>query len=208
MLLAAAIPVMAANTTDLLDTPVDERLFGKKAIQLGTSAVLPLPFDRVAKTMEKPGLLETICREYVQSKQGADLAEIPLVETSPGHYAFFNEKGQRTDITELYRKQTDAQSFDYILLTSGKRFFGHYDAIIHIRIVDVGEVGAVYTANIHAYPHNAATRFFTKRLRVARQYFKTRIRIISRAGQTALVARCEKEPLEPKRKDNAPALLQ
>ena len=95
------------------------------------------------------------------------------------------------DITELLRKQTGENTFDMIYHVKGKRFFGAYEVIIHVRAIDAGAAGVIYTAQIHAYPHNGAFRFFARRFGSIERYFKKKTRLIESISNQVLSGLCE-----------------
>jgi hypothetical protein len=50
--------------------------------------------------------------------------------------------------------------------------------LIHVHAIDAGEFGTVYTAAIHAYPHNGPLRFFARRLGTVERFFKRKTLLI------------------------------
>ena len=186
----------ALNTADLLTDPDVQELFSKKCIRLGTSEVLPIPFDVACRVLSQPDLIPALQDEFIQSISQDGTVDFPVIKTAVGEYYYINEKGKRADIVELYREQTDAYSFDYLVLASGKRFFGRYDVIIHLQIVDAGPAGIVYSVSTHAYPHNWATRFSAHKIGPVKTYFKKQVRIISYVAREIGVSLCEKEEFQ------------
>ena len=114
------------------------------------------------------------------SKDGS--VDFPIVETGNGAYYYLNEKNQRTDISELCRKRTSNVTFDLAYLAEGKRYFGKYETLIHIHVVDAGAAGTIYTTSIHAYPRNPLVRFFARRKGKAERYFRSKALLIARVS--------------------------
>ena len=195
MLLSAS--AFALGTVDLLDSPDAKDVLGKKCIRLGTSEVLPIDFETACRVLEQSKLVEAVQEEFIRSVSGNGKADFPIIGTGGGRYHYINEKGKRTDIAELYRKQTDVYSFDYIVQASGKRFFGGYDVIIHLQVVDAGSIGVVYSVSIHAYPHNGITRFSARKLAPAKKYFKKKMKLISYVAREVGLGLCQKEEFQP-----------
>ncbi len=168
----------AIGTADLVTHPVGRDVLGKKCIRLGTSEVLPIKFKTACVVLKQKKLVLAIQKEFIRSISNHGAVDFTILEHGPGEYYYINEKEQRTDIIELYRKQTDEFSFDYIVMAHSKRFFGTYDVIIHLQVVDAGPTGIVYSVNVHIWPHNWLTRSSHK-IGLTRSFFKKKMKLIS-----------------------------
>jgi hypothetical protein len=157
-------------------------LLEKKCIQTETSGVLPARFDAVAHYLSQPDLVQRIQGEYRRSVSKDGTIDFPIVRNGNGAYYYINEKNQRTDLFELYRRQTSDFTFDLVYHAAGKRYFGKYEVLIHIRAIDAGPAGTIYTASVHAYPHNGPMRFFARRFGTVERYFQRKTRIIARVS--------------------------
>lgn len=177
-----ALNVFALNTTDLLDDAVAKALLEKKCIRTEAWGVLPARFDAIVHYLSQPDLVQRIQGEYRRSVSKDGTIDFPIVEAGNGAYYYVNEKNQRTDLFELCRRQTSDSSFDLIYRATGKRFFGEYEVLIHIRAIDAGSAGTIYTASIHAYPHNGPVRFFARRFGTVERYFQRKTRLIARVS--------------------------
>lgn len=133
---------------------------------------MAVPFDEASATFNQPNLFELVQAEYARSVSKEGKVDIPIIETAPGQYHYFNNKGKRVDLRELYKAKSGGGVYDYILQASGKRFFGRYDVVIHFQMLEAKETGVTYTTQIHAYPHNGALRFFARKLGTVERYFK------------------------------------
>lgn len=189
LMIAAALAIsaqqgQALGAIDLLNESPAKALLEKKCISAQTSGQVAVPFRTASDVLKQSDLVQLIQQEYAnqRSKEGGKAA-FPLIATAPGKFHYFNNKGKRTDVQELYRKQTADGTFDYIIQASGKRFFGHYDVIIHLQITDTSETGIAYTAYIHAYPHSGTMRFFARKLGTVERYFKNNTESISDIAQ-------------------------
>ena len=186
----------ALSTAELLKNSEAQDVFNKKCIRLGTSEVLSINFETACRVLGQPQLIQAMQKEFSTSISTNGIVDFPIVQTAPRAYHYINEKGQRADIVELYRKQTDAHSFDYLVLASGKRFFGRYEVIVHLQVVDAGAAGIVYSVSTHAYPHNGIARFSARRLGPVKNYFKKQMRITSYVAREIGVGLCEKEEFQ------------
>ena len=168
----ACSSVLALGTADLLPDSPARKLLDKKCIRAATSGVVPVSYDSATRILDQQDLLKIVQAEYARSISKEGSVKFPIIETAPGQFHYVNEKGQRTDIVELHRSQSEEGAFDIILQASGKRFFGLYDVIIHVQIQDASDAGVVYAAQVHAYPHNGPMRFFARKLGTVERYFR------------------------------------
>ncbi len=171
-LLLASGNVLALDTSTLLADPAARSLVEKKCIRVETSGFIPVPFDVATGILNHPDFLQSVQDEYARSISKDGKLKFPIIETTPGSYHYVNAKNQRTDIAELFRGKTEDDAFDLIYHVTGKRFFGTYEVIIHLRAINADAAGVVYTTQIHAYPHNGPLRFLARRLGVVERYFK------------------------------------
>ena len=174
--------VFALETAKLLTDADARALLEKKCIRTEAYGMLPARFDAAASYLNQPGLVQRIQGEYRCSVSRDGTIDFPIVGTGNGEYHYVNEKNQRTDLFELCRRQTSDSTFDLIYLAKGKRYFGKYEVLIHIRVVDAQTAGILYIAEIHAYPRNAALRFFARRFGTVERYFQRKTRLIDRVS--------------------------
>ena len=171
----------AQNTAVRLDDPA-AKFLEKKCIRTESSGVLPARFDAVACYLSQPDLVQRLQGEYRRSVSKDGTMDFPIVENGNNSYYYINEKDQRTDLFELYRGQTSDSMFDLVYYAKGKRYFGKYEVLIHIRAIDAKPAGTIYTASVHAYPHNGLMRFFARRFGTVERYFQRKTRIINRVS--------------------------
>ncbi len=183
LLVFLAGTAQALNTAALVDGSAAE-LLDKNCIRTDMGGVLPIRFDAAVALLNQPDLILYIQKEYRTS----------ISADGNGAYHYFNEKNQRTEIFELYRQQTSETSFDLIYLACGKRYFGRYEVLIHIRAVDAETAGTLYIAEIHAYPRNATRRFFARRFGTIERYFQQKTRKIAHSS-IQLCIQMEQSPL-------------
>lgn len=162
----------ALDTANLVNDTSALALLKEKCISTETSGVVPVRFDIACSILSKPDLYQMVQDEYASSVSKDGTVDFPIITTKPGHYYYINRENQRTDIVELYRQQTETGVFDVILMASGKRFFGTYDVLIHVQVLDAATAGVAYVADVHAFPHNGTMRFIARRFGVVERYFK------------------------------------
>lgn len=168
-------------------------LLEKNCIQTATGGVMPAPFGAVVDYLNAPALLQRIQDEYLRSVSRDGIIDYPIVETGEGTYYYINEKNQRTDVVELYRGQTSGSSYDLAYYAKGKRFFGRYELLVHIRVFDAGPVGTLYTVSVYVYPRNGPVRFLTRHLGTVERYFRRKTWILVRV--TEKICRGLNDPL-------------
>ena len=195
-LISILLPVVGAFALGTAELVTDEQaleVLGKKCVRLGTSEMLPINFQTARAVLERPDLAHAAQIEFAESISANGAVDFPVIEDAPRKYHYISDKGQRTDITELYRKQTDAHTFDYVVLASGKRFFGGFDVVVHLQVIDAEEAGVVYTVITHAYPRNWLTRFSASKIGVTKNFFKKKMKMISWVAREIGVNLCEAE---------------
>lgn len=179
-LILATGSVFALDAAALLEGYPEASLLEKNCIRTDVGGVLPVRFETVVKWLSQPDLIQQIQREYRRTVSKDGTVDFPIVGTGNGTYHYVNEKKQRTDISELCRRRTSATTFDLAYLAEGKRYFGKYETLIHIHVVDAGAAGTIYTVSIHAYPRNPLVRFFARRKGKAEEYFRRKALLIAR----------------------------
>lgn len=191
----------ALDTRALLDgTPTAETL-DKKCIRTSIAGIIPAPFSDVSHYLAQPKLMTRLQKTYSNQKN----SDPSIIERSPGAYYYVNQEGQRTELYELFCKATSTNTFDLILLASGKRFFGRFDVIIHIQVINTQTTSSAYTAEVYAYPRNMALRFLARRLGTVERYFERNTRFIARIAHrvgneinaTKALSAYRNEPAEP-----------
>ena len=174
--------VFALDAAALLEGRPEAALLEKNCIRADVGGVLPVRFETATKWLSQPDLIQQIQREYRKTVSKDGTVDFPIVGTGNGTYFYVNEKKQRTDLSELYRGQTSGTTFDLAYLAEGRRYFGKYETLIHIHVVDAGVAGTIYTASIHAYPRNPLVRFFARRKGKVEHYFQRKSLLIARVS--------------------------
>ncbi|WP_372794999.1 hypothetical protein [Pontiella sp.] len=192
--LSLALTSFALNTADLVSDPEARAILNRKCIRLGTSEVLPVSFKTACAVLKNPDLVIAVQEEFARSISDNGTVDFPIIGNGENRYYYINEKGRRTDLVELYRKQTDDRAFDYIVWAGGKRTFGYYDVIIHLQVTDLGDLGIVYSVNVHAWPHSWLTRT-SHRIGLTRSYFRSNMKLIAWVAREIATGLCEQEEI-------------
>lgn len=186
------LPAAAMDTAELVNDPDAAAVLSRNCIRLGTSEILPVKFKTAVAVLNDPELVTAVQEEFARSISKNGKVDFPVFQNGEHRYYYINEYGKRTDITELYRKQTDSASYDYIVMAGGKRRFGYYDVIIHLKVTDLGDLGILYSVNVHAWPHSWFTRT-SHRIGLTRTYFRNNMKLISWIAREIAIGLCEQE---------------
>lgn len=174
------LPAQGLNTEELLPAgPSKTLLKQKKPIRAEMSGVVQIPFARALEIYAQPGLIENVQHEYGTLLADHGTPEFTIHQSSTNSYFYINRNGQRTDLIEVVRRPASDLVFDVILYTSGTRFFGFYEAVIHVQLTENSAGETRYDAVVYAYPENALSRFLGRRLHLVERYFKKKTRSMS-----------------------------
>ena len=170
-----AMPGLSAQALDTIallpDGPSKHLLEKKKPIYAETCGAVPVGFSDALVVFGKPTLLQDVQDAYRAQIAKDHEPEFSIQQASSNAYYYVNKDKERTDITEVLRKKTSDSTYDIVYYSTGKRFFGKYEAVIHVRICANGEDKTSYLAVVYAYPENAFSRFFARHLKVVERYF-------------------------------------
>ena len=161
----------------------DAALLEKNCIETSSVGLLPAAFQEVAGYLSRPDLVECLQAAYRRSVSKDGTLDCPIVQDGPCSYHYINEDGGRTELTELYRGRTAGGRYELVYHAAGRRFFGRYEVLIQVRLFDAGPAGTAYSAQVHAYPHNAPLRFLLRRFGTIERYFQRKTRLITRVSE-------------------------
>ena len=172
LLLTVVSTSSGLETLSLLDEGRARLLLEKKnPIQADVKGRIAVSFDTMLGLYESPSMLlriQQIYRDYVVGPEGV---EFEVVEVRSNFYAYVNRNEERTIIEECCRLKPNEDQFDLVLYTEGKRFFGAYEAVIHVQL-ERGLNQSLYQATVYAYPRNGLSRFFGRYLGLIERFFK------------------------------------
>jgi hypothetical protein len=191
--LMIAVSAQALDTLPLLPSGAAQTLLEKKKpIRAEAAGTVPAEYGAAMLVFESPSLLTDVQAAYASLLPDGEKPEFLIQQAAPKAWFYINRKGERTDITEIARKQTSDTAFDIIYYSAGKRFFGDYQAVIHVQISKDAEQSR-YAAMVYAYPENAFSRFFARRLGLVERFFKKKTAEMSGIISTITCNLCEKE---------------
>ena len=194
LLWQCVVPVLALDTLALLEAgPSKTLLEDKKPIYAEAKGSVPVNFDAALQVLRHPDFITHVQDAYCELIDEDGTPEFTIQKTSTNTYFYVNRKDERTDITEVLRRETAEGCFDIILYSAGKRSFGKYQALIHIQVVKDGKNKSHYVAAVYAYPENAFSRFFARHLGLVERYFKKKTGQMTGIVTTITCSLCEEE---------------
>lgn len=166
--------VAALNTESRLgDQPAALRVLASHPIRVETRGFVPIAYSDAVRLFASPTLLADVQMEYARLLPPGQKPEFVITQTGPDAFHYVNKSGQETDIRELHRGEHEGPTTEVVYHARGRRFFGEFQAVIHIAAAPSGE-GIGYTARVYAYPENAVSRFFARHLRLVHLFFHSK----------------------------------
>jgi hypothetical protein len=191
-----AFSVDVSETVALVSADAQSQaLLDKKFIFAQTGGTVPVPIDSAIGMLQQPDFLTRVQDEYAGTLPPGARPEFTVQQSSSNTWYFINAYQERTDITEVAHGEAAPETFDLVYYTEGRRFFGFYQALIHVRLSAAG--GATdYTVAVYAYPENGISRFFARHLNLVDKHFRSKTGEIS-----ALAVRIGARLCSPERTD-------
>lgn len=163
--------------------PTQERIAGdtgsvavlaRPCIVVTTTGRMDLAYAGMARVFASPDLLGDMQREYAQQLPAGEQPEFVIHQQAPGSYHYVNRLGQESFIREVHRGEHEGPVTELVLHTWGRRFFGRYEAVIHIAVQPGEGPELGYRAVVYAYPENGVSRFLARHLGLVERYFRSK----------------------------------
>ena len=197
ILLVLSLPVFALNTPETKTLVSDElscELLAKDYIFAETGGTVPVRMDLVIPALRDPAFLTHLQDEYEKTLPDGKRPEFSIQQSASNTWFYINQKRERTDITEVAERLNGTDTFDLAYYTQGRRFFGSYQALIHIRLTGTGN-STDYAVAVYAYPENGFSRFFARHLPLVERYFQSKTDEISGVAAQISTRLCSRESL-------------
>lgn len=127
----------------------------KPALRYEAAGTATAPFSEMVRVFASTSLLADIQVEYERLLPEGETPEFTIEQTGPTAYGYVNREDETSTIREIRRHEA-ADYVEVVYHASGERFFGRFDAVIHIRVAPETDDAVAYTARVLAYP---ASRF-------------------------------------------------
>jgi len=191
----SASAVELAETVDLVTEARSRALLDQKFISAETGGTVPVSIQSAISVLQQPSFLTCVQEEYEKMLPPGKRPEFTVQQSSSNTWFFINGNQERTDIAEVAGRLTGADTFDLAYYTQGRRFFGHYQALIHIRLTGAGDSTA-YTVAVYAYPENGFSRFFARHLQLVEKYFLSKTSEISELAVQISTKLCDPDRMD------------
>jgi hypothetical protein len=186
--------IQTPETIALVSDDISRALLNKKFIGAETGGTVPVPVREAVTILERPDFLTRVQDEYEKLMPPGKRPEFKVEQNPDGTWFYVNKCGERTDIRQVAGQKTGTDSFDLAYYTQGRRFFGFYQALIHVRLTGTGS-STDYTVAVYAYPENGVSRFFARHLQLVERYFKSKTGEISAIAVQISTRLCGDEPV-------------
>lgn len=153
------------------DHPLVEGVLSQHYIPVDLAATVPVPFAVVTHLFEQDDILDLIQEEYARLLPPGDQPEFVVQQDGLNRWSYVNRNNQPSVITELFRDTARPGEAEAVFHTAGKRFFGDFEALTHVRLYEAGDASR-YVVKVYAYPASRAVRFFARHLGLVRRYFE------------------------------------
>jgi anti-sigma B factor antagonist len=160
----------AAGTLPLADHVIVRSLMARHYIPVELQGEIPVPFAVVLYLFERDDVLTVIQEEYARLLPPGEEPEFVVQQDAPNQWSYINRKNQPSVITELYRDVSGEGEAECLYYTTGRRFFGDFEALTHVQIFDMGD-RIRYEVRVYAYPESDTVRFFARHMGLVRRYF-------------------------------------
>lgn len=164
--LADTVPQIPAADHPLIRSVLDQHY-----IPVTLTATVPVPFAVVTHLFEQEDILDTIQEEYARLLPPGESPEFVVQQDAPNQWSYVNRKNQPSVITEVFRDTSHTSEAEAVFHTSGRRFFGQFEALTHVRLYESGE-DTRYHVYVYAYPKSDTVRFFARHLGLVRRFFE------------------------------------
>ncbi len=172
-LLAAHVVVALDTDARVGDHEAARRVLARNPIRVEARGEVPIAYADAVRMFASPTLLADVQVEYARLLPPGEKPEFVITQTAPDAFHYVNKSGQETEIRELHRGEHEGPTTEVVYHAKGRRFFGDFQAVIHIAAAPSGE-GITYTTCVYAYPENSVSRFFARHLRLVHLFFNSK----------------------------------
>ncbi|OGV71901.1 MAG: hypothetical protein A3K19_07315 [Lentisphaerae bacterium RIFOXYB12_FULL_65_16] len=160
LLLGLGAVCTGADITVLLkDQAGAQALLASNPIHVHAAGHVDATFDRAVAMFMSKEVLDDVQAEYARQLPAGETPEFVVHQTESGQYHYVNKDKQRSEVRELYKATGPDGALDAIFLAEGTRFFGAFEALVHLN-ARPGAAGKVdYDLNVYARPRNSVCRW-------------------------------------------------
>jgi hypothetical protein len=164
-------------------------LLGKHCIVVSATGTVAVGYAGLARAFRSPDLLGSVQREYARQLPECESPEFTIQQRAPGDYYYVNREQHASFIREIHRAEHEGPVTELVLLARGRRFFGDFEALIHIGVAPLDD-RLRYEAKVYAYPEAHLMRFLARHLGLVERYFRRKTRDIEALSTRIGVSLC------------------
>ncbi|MGE4488606.1 MAG: hypothetical protein AB7E95_03565 [Kiritimatiellales bacterium] len=174
-LVIAAAPLLRAELpASVMALPEVQAVLSNKCIRIEADGDAEAEFSDLLTVNRRSDLLDAVQREYAAMLPAGESPEFEVKEVGPGRYFYLNCKKQESHVHELLRDAGPDGKLHAVYKISGERFFGDFQALVHVVITDTGNGRVGYSAEVYAWPENTFCRVLARGLQFAVESFFNR----------------------------------
>jgi hypothetical protein len=162
----------------LKDLPAPLALLAKRPIHVHVAGQVDAPFGRAAAMFLDDGVLADVQAAYARQLPPGETPEFVVHQLAPGLYSYVNKDRQRSEVRELYKALGADDALNAAYLAQGKRFFGRFEALIHLYARPTDDGAVAYDLNVYARPDSALCRMIG-RLPPVQRFFAAKTREVA-----------------------------
>jgi len=130
-----------------------------------------VPFATAVFLFQQENMLDRVQVEYGRLLPEGEKPEFKVKQETTNRWSYVNRKKQQSVITEVYRNLSDENTAELVYHTEGKRFFGEFEALTHVKLRREENSETHFTLEVYAYPKVAVSRFLARHLGLVERYF-------------------------------------
>ena len=169
--LALGAAAAVATPDDLAACLIAQRVLSNACLTCGSSGTVDISFETALAVVGRDSLLVDVQRAHAATLAPGQKAKFAITQPASNTYHHVNSKKRVTRIRELRRVTDGHDKFDILFYVTGDRFFGRFEALVHVVVRRVNDNEVRIQGVLYAYPHSAPVRFIARR-RPVRAYFR------------------------------------
>ena len=151
--------------------PPSVLLLATSELQVCREGTVHAPFTAIRDTLMVPEGLELVQKAYVCQLSAGESPEFTLTKVRTGVYSYVNNEKQESIVEEVHHS-SKMDAFDIVYRITGNRFFGHFQALLHLHASPdaMGEVS--YRVRVLVHPENRFWRFLVANVGMIHRFFR------------------------------------
>jgi len=137
-------------------------LLAKKSIVLAAEGDVNTSFAGAMRLLRRQQLLPLLQRVYAEILPEGEIPEFTIEERGAGRYGYTNGQGQETEIEELCRQETVCPGMVLVYYSSGRRFFGFFQALTAVEVRPAADGRTRYRMQARVWPENTISRWVAR----------------------------------------------